>query len=249
MLPACRPPVQRRPTNLSASGAPPHPGAVQRKINDKDLETYQQDNGLTYFRTLLTEAEQKKFDAQLATKDDMTLQTFIATNVSSTPYKNWLTPTNLEFISVPEDPKKDTGMPGSIYFKGGRIRLVHKSGPEVSQHAFLSRYLLTKQGQELYNELKDDEAPLDKIYDEIYGQLLDLPDNFDNEDDDGIQQRLFEVFWRSDADDAKIRGVHLSRGGPKQAPNLSQQQINLIAKAAEKKQNNVMQSVYPLILG
>lgn len=164
---------------------------------------------------------------------NMTLLTFIA-SLSSVPYDPDFAPETLEFASG----RAGARMPGSLYFKSGRIRLVHSKGPKILKHKQISRYSLSARGVRNLEKYKQRNWNSEQIYEglkkhrNLHRITLDCG------------ERLIEFF-------VNVRGKasrHVSRGGPIAAPALNQAQLDLIAQAASSRSNRVMKAVYPYVL-
>jgi hypothetical protein len=108
------------------------------------------------------------------------------------------------------------GKVGSIYFPTGRIRLVHKHGPEVSVNPGVQRFTISDRHYEKYWEK--------------YGSLRRIRSCRDAVA--GAGERLVE-FWPGKR--------HVSRGGP-QAFNyvLTQAQVNIMYRAAMTHNNGTL---------
>ena len=178
----------------------------------------------------------------------MTLESLIE-SLSSVPYDSDLTPETLELASG----KAGNTMPGSLYFKSGRIRLDHKNGPKISKHERIRRYSLSERGVrnlKRYKRLKWNAIQIEEVLKkhrnlhDIAPLRLPVHLSVDN------GERLIEFFKDKHG---KTRRYHLSRGGPIKKPDLNQVQINLIARAADLRsntelQNMVMKAIYPYAL-
>ena len=164
-------------------------------------------------------------------------------SLSSVPDDADLTPETLEFASE----KTGASMPGSLYFKSGRISLHHKeNGPKISKHERICRYSLSERGIKNYRRYKRLKWNSMQIYEglkkhrNLHRTTL------------GNRERLIEFF---EDKHGKTRR-HLSRGGPIKVC-LNQVQINLIAGVADllsntemknEMKNKVMEKVYPYAL-
>jgi hypothetical protein len=195
---------------------------------------------LEAIRSLLHCKERKIFDKKLNKNANIALRRLIDKSVNDSPKHAWLGKSLLRFASG--DPET-AGMPGSLYFEKGRIRLVHKNGPQVKYHENPMRYTITQKGRKEHNRLKKEGQKTATIYDTLKKHLTPF-----DQVSTSSKDRLFEVF--------KENGktiTHLSRGSPIKAPELTQQEINLLARAATKKgsdkrmNNERMKSIYKAI--
>jgi hypothetical protein len=163
----------------------------------------------------------------------MTLKSLIE-SLSSVPYDPDLTPETLEFASG----TTGASMPGSLYFKSGRVRLVHPKGPKISKHKRISRYSLSARGLRNLEKYKKRNWNSEQIYERLKKHRNLHRIALDN------GERLVEFFV-----DARGKARrHVSRGGPIPAPALNQVQINLITQAANSRSNKLMRAVYPYAL-
>ncbi|MGA7341156.1 MAG: hypothetical protein WBE72_05725 [Terracidiphilus sp.] len=155
--------------------------------------------------------------------------------LSSVPYDADLTPETLEFASG----TAKGGMPGSLYFKRGRIRLVHPDRPKIAKHGIIHRYSLSARGVRNFKKYKRHHWKAERIYEGLkkHGNLHYIRL--------GSKETLIEFFENRQG---KIVGFHRSRGGPIKAPGLVQAQIDLMARAADSRSNKVMNAVYPYAL-
>jgi hypothetical protein len=162
----------------------------------------------------------------------------ILTLLSRVPYDADLTSETLEFASG----KPQNSMLGSLYFKSGRIRLVHPRGPKISKHERIRRYSLDKEGVRHLKEYRQRYQGRHSKHELIYKGLKKHGDLHRITINNG--ERLVEFF----TDASGKTKFHLSRGGPITAPALKQVQIDLIARAANSRSNKVMKRVYLHVL-
>ncbi len=141
------------------------------------------------------------------------------------------TPGEFKFASQNEGDKI-----GSIYFNGGRIRLEHPGGPELSVgHEDVLQFTVESAGKREFNRLNGLEGNDKKTKQEIYnsmkrdGLLKDLVV------DNGLT--ILEFFGT----ESKVTGSHLSRGKPVLL-NLTQDQINLLCAGAKSGNNAVIRN-------
>ncbi|MDL2234640.1 DUF4157 domain-containing protein [Christensenellaceae bacterium OttesenSCG-928-L17] len=147
--------------------------------------------------------------------------------------KKLFTTGNYDFAS------KSNGKFGSIYFSdknskiGGRIRLTHSNGPQVSKHEVVERYILSKKEYEEYKEWKQEKkkAKISPSLKQTRKKIVSLGGKdapSENIKENG-NSRLIEI-WPNPNVGKKKPGEHPSRGGPAPLQSKSNKQIKLKQK-------------------
>lgn len=121
------------------------------------------------------------------------------------------------FVSIDENRKV-----GSVYYKYGRIRLVHRKGPFVFFHVKTIYYIVPKSqtrnitteefrakikglSQKEAQKLIKEKAPNIQLLEDVQQPI------------DAYAYRLYEVYF---SNSGKVTGVHLSRGVPQRFPDF-----------------------------
>ena len=172
---------------------------------------------------------------------------------------------NLKFAS------KSDGNFGSIYFSndsgdGGRIRLTHPDGPQISKQKNIKRFVLSEEELENYegknnnrkrkktdnrktSKKKKIGIPLDTTMQgeakNFFEESLKKIDDFggteiveDTLDDKRINEKTILEIWPDEKDSKKI-GEHVSRGYPAKLLNLEQDDVDFLRLAVEFSQNRL----------
>lgn len=174
------------------------------------------------------------------------------------------TPENFLFASA------EKGVVGSLYFKNGRIRLMHEQGPTVSLHHHpIEQYTITKAAENLKDEeynrylyklidagkltveqvKREDFRLTDEQFQELYSiiytawreQRATCLNDIDVNDLPTLAIGARGVLMEYMMDEEKIVSYHISRGGPVSIAAYSQEEINALCRAAQSGDNATME--------